>query len=71
MLNSTVFGGWKAREALQKAYLALEVDSGWCVGGCPSWKETDEGQQRYKAICAINEQRKNDGLSHIGEKTRN
>ena len=50
MLNSTIFGGWDAREALVKASMALEVDTNWCVGGCSNWKETKEGIDRYSEL---------------------
>ena len=51
MLNNTVFsGGSEAREALAKAYLSGEVDKDWCVGGCKSWRETEEGRTRYKEL---------------------
>ena len=61
MLNTSVFGGAEAKAALIKAYLALEVDADWCVGGCKGWKDTKKGRDRYAALKAINDERRAQG----------
>lgn len=65
MLNSTLFGGLEAREALAKAHLRLEVGNNWCTGGCKSWRKTKDGRARFKELRKKNEERKEKGLSHV------
>ena len=53
MLNSALFGGAVAREALQKSMFDDEqshVGLDWCVGGCPDWHTTDEGRGRMEDL---------------------
>lgn len=50
MMNSTIIGGWEAREALKEASLKLEVGTDWCVGGCQHFSETEEGRARYAEL---------------------
>jgi len=65
MLNSTIFGGYGAREALRKASHAGEIDTNWCVGGCEPWQDTEDGKARYEKLREINDRRKRDGLTHL------
>lgn len=65
MLNSTIFGGLEARQALAKAHLNLQVGNDWCVGGCPSWKKSKAGRKRFEELRKKNEERKAKGLSHV------
>ena len=57
MLNSAIFGGASARAALEKAMFddELNVGTDWCVGGCTSFEETEEGRRRFNELRAQNE----------------
>jgi len=53
MLNAALLGGAEARNALQNAMFdddLPQVDTDWCVGGCKSWNETDEGKSRMALL---------------------
>ncbi len=65
MLNSTIAGGYEAREALAQASLRGEVSADWCIGTCKPWSESEAGRARYAELREINEKRKVEGLEHI------
>ena len=55
MLNSTIFVGGEAREALMKSMFDDEqkhIGDDWCAGGrkCKSFKETEEGRALKKDL---------------------
>ncbi len=51
MLNSTIFGGYEARRALQDAYLKLELNDDWCIGGgCKHYSESAAGRKRFNDL---------------------
>lgn len=65
MLNSTIFGGYEARSALAEAHVKCEVNTDWCIGGCQSWEETEEGRKRFEAIRQKNQEEKEAGRKHL------